>query len=192
MWVVRENPEGGWRLVIRYSNNSRHVRMDEQHDAEGNEPQRATENVTLAWCDFSADGVIVENESFGFRMTPATLFPRLPRNAEEAANGWSSTSARMDETFHYRMAADSGAGQCAFEATRESSMKVIYGLEYKDLITFDLERGLPEVVSSETRQNLGGGKGSGSGTTKRVGIETHTPDWCRAYADEAQRFFAAR
>src|SRR5258708_11611785 len=75
IWVVRENPEGGWRLVIRYSNNSRHVRMDEQHDAEGNEPQRATENVTLAWCDFSADGVIVENESFGFRMTPATLFP---------------------------------------------------------------------------------------------------------------------
>jgi peroxiredoxin len=179
IWVVRANPDGSWRLVIRYGS------------AFSQGPGEAKEDVTFAYCDLFPDGRIVENDSFGFRMNPRELLPRLPRDEAEAAGGWTGRNRRMDETYRYRAVTAAGtAGRFVFEAVREAPMNAIYGFEFKDTITFDTRRGLPEEIVAHTKQTYGF-NGQGQGTTKLEGVKERDASWCRDFAAEADRYFAA-
>jgi thiol-disulfide isomerase/thioredoxin len=69
-------------------------------------------------------------------------------------------------------------------------MNAIYGVEHKDAVTFNRERGFPEKIVSENRQTYGF-NGTGTGTTEFVEEQTRPAAWCRAFADEAERYFAS-
>lgn len=182
VWVVRENPDGSWHLVLRNGS------AFSQGDAKDARP----EDVTFAYCDLFPDGRIVDNESLGFHLTPQTILPRLPRDAAEAAKGWTAKSDRMDVSYHCRLLdRPADAGHCTLEVVQDSSFKVIYGYEVKDVVTFDTRRGLVEKVESESKQTYGF-NGKGTATTKLDDIEEHDPAWCQDFAADARRFFAAQ
>lgn len=191
VWVVSENPEGGWRLVLRHGSAFFQVRGDDRAGRKNSPERDAQESVTLAWCDFHPDGRLVENDSFGFRMQPSRLLPKLPIDQAEVDQGWTSRDGRMDESATYRMLPAPADGRSAFEVVREAPMNAIYGFEHKAVVTFDLARGLPEKIVSEDRQTYGF-NGTGTGTIELVEASTRPAAWCRDFADEVQRFFSAR
>jgi thiol-disulfide isomerase/thioredoxin len=191
VWVVSQNPDGGWRLVLRHGSAFSQVRDGEEAGRKKSVPRDPSESVTFAWCDFYPDGRLVGNDSLGFRVQPSRLFPKLPADQVEVDQGWTSKDARMDETATYRMLPATAAGRCTFEMVRTSPMNAIYGSENSAEVTFDLERGFPETIVSESRQTYGF-KGAGKGTIELIEVNTRPADWCRNFADETQRFFAAR
>jgi thiol-disulfide isomerase/thioredoxin len=208
VWVTEKNADGSWRLAFRHGSRFQQIRNEQPDAAAGEfdklkkaaekllekqaEPEKEIpEEVQVGWADFHPDGRMPENPSFGFRLQPARLFPQLPADHSEIERGWMFHSARMDETSKCRMLPSSGPGRFDFEVVRESPMNEIYGMEYKDVITFDQTRGVPEKIASETKQTYGF-KGEGTGVTELVGIKTLPADEIAALASELKQFFAAR
>lgn len=181
VWVVRANPDGSWRLVLR--------RAASLTQAPG---RRSTQqDVRFAYCDLFPDGRILENESCGFQMKPQEILPRLPHDATEAGKGWIARNEGMDVVTRYRLLDKPlVADRCAIEAIDESGMDMIYGLANRAVITFDKKRGLPEKTEL-TRKQTSGFNGQGQGTATLEEVKTHDGSWCREFAAETNRYFAA-
>jgi RNA polymerase sigma factor (sigma-70 family) len=172
VWVVKENKEDGWRLVQRSI-----TRIN-----------AGQEIVSFTRCDLFPDGRIVENDSSGLQMEARSLLPRIPTDAAEAARGWSTTEERGGQTYRYRLLPPAKAGQCALEAVRESPLDTACGFTIKVVFTWDTERGLIETMQSEVTY---ADKRSQRGTMKLGEVKTHDAAWCREFAADAERYFAA-
>jgi len=184
IWVVRQNKDGGWRLVIRSGSTF------SQGNAKRSTP--ADERVTFAWCDISPAGEITENDSFGFRLRPNGILPRLPEDATAMKIGWTSEYRRLDEQHRYKVLPDQSAeGKIAIEGALESAMNEIYGVTNTHVVTFDLSRGLPEKVVESSTQTYGF-NGQGTGTTSLEKIETHDAAWTRDFTADTDGYFAAK
>src|SRR5262249_55361838 len=180
IWVVRANPDGSWHLIIRHAN------AVSTGDASARQ-----ETVSFTWCDLFPDGRLVESDTLDYRVQLRELRLRLPTNAEEAAKGWTARDAVMDETYQYRLLPGVDQDQCRVGANRESPLNEIYGFVFNDVINFDTKRGLPTKIEMENKQTYGF-KGTGRGTLKLEEIKTHDAAWCKAFAADAERFFAAQ
>ncbi len=181
IWVVRANADGSWRLVLRSKSKVRFGKISVAND-----------NTTIAYCDMFPDGRILENDSFAYHMKPQSIFPRLPRDDAERAKGWTSRDERMDETIRYHQSQKpAAAGRFILESVDESPMNQIYGMEHKDTITFDTERGFPEKTAM-TNQQTYGFNGKGTGATKLVEVKMHDGTWCQDFAAEADCYFKAQ
>jgi thiol-disulfide isomerase/thioredoxin len=181
VWVVRQNPEGCWRLILQNSTKDR-----QERDAGGGSED---ETVTFAWTDLSPDGSLTENDSFGYRLNPYTLFIRLPNDAAAADSGWTQPHRRMDEINRYTFLADRSTNDtCFVRLVRESPMNAIYGFEFEDIATFDNQRGLPVKIESRSKQTYGF-QGEGTGTLKLGEVKQQSEEWCRGFADDADRYF---
>ena len=200
VWVVRENPDQSWRLLIRYGSVFSQIRDQKKtgdasrepaRRADVNPPDEQPEEVAFAYCDLHSDGRLTPNDSFGYQMRPAKIFPRLPLNAAEADQGWKSHDTRMDETALSRLAPASAIGRIAIEVTRESAMNAIYGEEYHDAVTIDRERGIPEKIVSENRQTYGF-KGQGAGTLELIAVQNRPANWTRQLTEDAERYFTVQ
>jgi peroxiredoxin len=179
VWVVRQNDDGSWRLLLR------NVSTMKQSGG------RERKTPALVWCDLHPSGKVIDNDTIGWEISPAKLLPRLPDTAAELAAGWSSKDEQMDEVTKYAVPADrKSEQQLVLQAKRESPMDVIYGIEYRDVYTFDVKRGLPEKVVSHTKQTYGF-NGQGTGTIELEAIETHDQSWCERFAADAERYFSA-
>jgi thiol-disulfide isomerase/thioredoxin len=187
IWVVRENPDHSWRLVLRHGSRF----AQERDDAAQKSSQLQPEDISFAWCDVYPDGRIVDNDSFGLRMQPAQVLPRLPDTAADAEGGWKTKDAKMDETYVHRLLADRADGHCTIEIVRESPMQEIYGMESRNVATFDLARGFPEKIASETRQTYGF-DGEGEGSLELTDVETHPMPIIVQLAEDAEKYFAAQ
>ena len=187
VWVARENPGGGWRLILRQGQSFTQVRDDDKRT----EKPSDDENVTFAWCDLQPDGTFEANDSLGLRLDPAQILPRLPANADEARTGWKVRNERMDETQVCRLREAPADGKCEIEAVHESPMNEIYGIESRRVVTFDMARGLPARFVLENRQTYGF-KGQGEGSLEFVEEPSHSADWVREFLADAEKYFAAQ
>jgi RNA polymerase sigma factor (sigma-70 family) len=180
MWVVCANKEGGWRLILRFTTLF-------PRGTQGN-PEKQI--VRFAWFDLYPDGRIVGNECPGSLMlVPREVLPRLPGDAHAAARGWTGDSEQGEPTYRYRLLPASNPGHVELQIVGESALDAAAGLAIKSNLTFDCDRGLPEKLQFELTYE---DNRSERGTVKLGEIETHTPEWCRAFAADAERYFAAR
>ena len=104
VWVVRANADGGWRLVVRSSS-----QMSQSFS--GQKANASPADVSMAYFDLAPDGRIVPNDSFGYRLDPSTLFPRLPNDAAEAKNGWKEHDTRQDKRTDFKRSGATGTGR---------------------------------------------------------------------------------
>jgi thiol-disulfide isomerase/thioredoxin len=125
------------------------------------------------------------------KIRPATVLPLLPRNQDQARQGWTGREARADETFPYHFLPGAKGDRRVIEVTRESPMNPIYGFALKERLTFNTKRGLLEKIESESRQTYGF-KGEGHGTLQLNEVKTHEADWCRQLCADAEKYFAAQ
>jgi thiol-disulfide isomerase/thioredoxin len=216
VWVVRQNPDGSWRLLVRYGNEFAMAREplgaakidvddkpkeDSKADANGTPEKEAPakelpldftgdETVTFAWCDITPEGRIAPNDSFGFRMRLEGLLPKLPQTDAEVASGWRVKDERMDEEYVFTRGKGTAEGAFDIQMIVESPMVKIYGMERSSVVSFDIARGIPTLIESRTAQTYGF-KGNGAGTTTLAENSVKSPEWCEKFLADAEMYFAA-
>lgn len=180
LWVVRANDNGSWRIVVRSSETYTY----------GGKKSPLPASSTLAHFDLFADGRLVRSESLGYRLDPASLFPRLPANAGEAKQGWQDYEPGEGTQSRLKFdAAKSSSGTWVFDLDRETPSDPVYLSTYRAQFSFDLERGLIAHARSESTQGYGGGRGTGTLDLVTSGVSDAA--WLLKFAAETDRCFAA-
>jgi peroxiredoxin len=177
-WVVRANPDGGHRVVIRqvevFSQTLKGKKQDEPAETR------------FIYADIAPDGRFLDNPTIRYHGQPEAVFPALPATAAEAAGGW--VAARGDEQTVAKPVA--GDGGFRFEAVSESPMNKIYLFSKKATYTFDPAKGLVTRAETESTQGYGF-KGRGTGTIERVAVKTIETAEMAEFAADADRYFRA-
>jgi len=70
-WVVRQNADGSWRVVLK--------RESKFTQSAGGRSLGGQTNTSLAWFDLFPDGKAPRNDSLGFSVEPTVVFAKLPR-----------------------------------------------------------------------------------------------------------------
>lgn len=180
---VARNDDGSWRVIFRLATANSQTFNGTQHDRD--------EEVFVGWGDVDPSGNVEEaSESFGTRMTPSAVLPKLPASAADLAGGWQA-AANFDGIERFTAKPSADPGRFIFDLTDEGTLKDIYGIEKNATVTFDIQRGLVEKIESTTRQTYGF-NGQGAGDMKLLGVDTKDAAWCNDMAQDAERFFAAR
>ena len=133
VWVVRQNDDGSWRLILRQSSSFQvppapagEAPKKANPAAKGSGPAKTDrrgkpgpakapaaggpvdaappEFVTFAYCDLFPDGRIAENPTIDDRLEPRLLFPKLPKNSQELERGWSDTRRKTQVAYRYQVA----------------------------------------------------------------------------------------
>jgi thiol-disulfide isomerase/thioredoxin len=148
--------------------------------------------VSMAYCDLFPDGRMVPNDSFGFRLDPSPLFPRLPVDAEQAKDGWQATDARQGTRTEFTRSGATGTDrkEWVFDGVRHSPMDKIYLSTSRARYVFDGERGLVKRVESRSTQGYGF-NGEGTGTIELTAVDEQDAGRVEAFAKEADRYFEA-
>ena len=184
MTVVGKNADGSYRLILRLATSETRV-------AEGlnQNPAKEPEEVFFATADLSPSGELQERfSSFGTRNIRNVL-PMLPANEKQMTDGW-ETVGSFDSILrsHANSEVD---GKFGFETVQEGPINLIYGVEQHDTVTFDLELGRVDQITSTTRQSYGINS-SGTGDLKYIGSKSLDAKVCQDFAADGERFFAAK
>lgn len=202
VWVVRQDGDAGWKLVIRksdwFSSSSKPEKrpsitalLDQFRQAKKAKFEQPPD-VTMGYCDLTPDGTITPNPSLGFRLEPSSIFPRLPKDADQAKEGWDGTGIQEDARIHLKLGPqpETSPDNVTFEAVRTTPLDKIYLFTFLDKYAFDLKTGMVKGVRSENSQGYGF-KGKGTGVTELVSLEEHDADWVKSFAEESGRYFEA-
>jgi RNA polymerase sigma factor (sigma-70 family) len=173
VWAVGANKDGGWHLVVRH----RHVIPEGVY---GNPEQQRGARFTR--CELFPDGRTAEAEAAGRPQLTHGPLPLLPASAAEAARGWTAKEEAVSATYRYRLLPPPGAGRCALEVTLEPGAGVV-AEQGKGVLTFDTERGLPEKAQWQGKHERA--------TLQLDEAKAHDEAWCREFAADAERCFAA-
>ena len=180
-WVVRQNADGSWRVVLKSESKF-------TQNAEGRSLGGQT-NTSLAWFDLFPDGKAPRNDSLGFSVEPTAVFPRLPDEPQARQNGWEAPVAFGVVRYKAQSASDK-ASEIVFSAQQVAPENEIYLMTNTSTIHFDAGRGL--VIGSEQEQSQGYGfKGSGHGSIRLAGVKTDDASWTRQFDHESRAYFDA-
>jgi peroxiredoxin len=185
VWVVRQNADGSWRLLLRESRSLWYGRDKKVQDG----------GQTLDYCDFFPDGRHVEPALFGYSpdkgLDPGRVLPRLPVDADAAARGWEGTFAADEARTRYTAEdARPAAGKpWIFTGVRETPLDKVYLLASRTKYTYDPGRGVIGKATETTSRGWEGRKNT-------VSIELREVKQADAAATaqlaaEVDRYFAA-
>ncbi len=182
-WVLRANADGSWRLLLRVTS-----KMTQTYNGskQGNGPA----DVSMAYCDLFPDGRIVANDSFGYRVEPSSIFPRLPADADQAKRGWDESNPRQGTRTEFKPSGQAKGAEWTFEGVPHSPTDKIYLSSSLARYTFDAGRGLVGRIETENAQGYGF-NGKGTGTEELTSVEQMAPDRLAALARESDRYFEA-
>ena len=124
----------------------------------------------------------------GYRILPATLFPRLPDDQEKAKAGWGERDDRWPGVP--LRVAPVRARRLGFPAERAGPENKIYGMTMDSTFHLDAKRGAIRRIETEYTQDYGF-KGKGTGSTEFTAVETRDAAWLETFAPAADRYFAA-
>lgn len=177
-WVLRTNPDGSARLLIRDVGHFIQVR--------GGKESPDQPHTMIVYADMFPDGRIPTNDTIRYRAHPSRFLPQLPKDAAETRAGWEAATTDGD-TARAKM-----VGENRFAVTVTSDMDKIYLSSMAATYTFDPARGLVSRVETESTQGYGF-NGKGTGTVELVGVRTLPPAELAALAAlaaDADRYFA--
>jgi thiol-disulfide isomerase/thioredoxin len=183
VWVVRANPDGGWRIIVRSSARATSLVDGKQ------KPDAAKPDVKFALFDLAPDGTITHDDSFNFQLALSTLFPKLPRDAAEIASGWRGKVPLQDGETLYRRSDKTTGNTFAFEGEARAPINRIYESTFKSRFVFDRDRGLIVRVQTKNIQEYGLHV-EGAGSYELTSVESQGQGQAAAVADNAERYFA--
>jgi len=189
--AVRQNVDGGCRFLVRHTM-AHGQNRERDKKTEGNQEVRFNpETVSLAWCDVSPDGRVVDNPTLGFTMDVSSILPRLPGDAEQRA--WQSEIATTGARHEYTMPEqDTGeTDSLQIQDVAKSPTDEIYLSTSQARFTFDKSRGLVDRIETETTQGFGF-NGKGTGVTKLTSVERRDPNLATGVAVEMSDYFAVK
>jgi thiol-disulfide isomerase/thioredoxin len=179
-WVVRKNPDGSYRIVLRES-----MAMDR----EGDYKSQGKPDISLGYFDLFEDGRMGPNPELGYRIDPTDLFCKLPKDLTQAAGSWTQP-ASYDSSIKYKQNGNNGDGGFVMEAVHESRDDAVYLSARSSVIHFDPKQGLVRRLETKSAQGYGFvGKGTGEAELKSV--EMRDEKFMKEFADASDRYFQA-
>jgi thiol-disulfide isomerase/thioredoxin len=175
--VLRENPDGSRRLVIRSASS-----YDQQSYQS---PQR----VNLAYADVFPDGRVLPSSSLSMQTDLATALPRLPNDSAQLQTGWDDTNEAKLQTTHFKPAKSDAPNDFTFTATIEGVMNKIYAMTYDYTYHFDRAKGMITSVHQTYSQDYGFHQ-RGVGTTKLESDQNIPPAQVATLSADFDLFFA--
>jgi thiol-disulfide isomerase/thioredoxin len=182
--VLRQNPDGSWRLLLHES----------QSFWQGRDKKVQRGEQALDYCDLFPDGQHVAPALFGYSargLDPTRVFPRLPADVAAAAAGWEGTYAADDARTRYTLDQPAPAPGTirTFLGVRETPLDKIHLLSSRASYTYDPDRGL--VVKAAETNSLARERKKITVTIELRGVrECDAAETARLDA-EAERYFAA-
>lgn len=174
-WVLRANPDGSTRVLVREVNHF--VRVQ---NGKASEDAPTTE---ITYTDVFPDGRMLPNPTTRYKRGPAALFPQLPRTEAEAKAGWEGTADDAKVA-----ARPLPAGQ--FSTTTVDAKDKIYLSTRKATFQFDPAVGL--IAKGETESTQGYGiVGKTVGSFKLTADRTLPVAEFEKLAADAVRYFPA-
>jgi len=180
-WVLGRNDDGSARVVVKQTLKSR-----SKADSSGSDHA----STSFARFDVFPDGRVPRNPSLGTRVEPAHLFPRLPDDDKQLAEGWTSVDDRDDATIRYKATGAADGDRINFEADQTSFMERIYEGKDHRAFLFDRRKGL--VTHAEIARAFGSHmNGKGQGTLELKAVGSIDPDVLPTLRAEMDRYFDA-
>lgn len=180
-WVVRQNGDGSWRLVLKSESTS-------TQKAEGRSFQ-GKPSTSLVWLDLYPDGTAPRNDSIGFSLEPTGIFPRLPDDAAARQNGWEAPVAFG--VVRYKAQPSGGQpSEFVFTAQHVAPENDIYLMTNTGTIHFDADRSLVTKIEQQRSQGYGF-KGTGQGNTRLTNLKTDDAAWIKQLDRESRAYFDA-
>ena len=183
VYPVRQNEDGGWRLVVRCW-----VKLTKTVGDE--EPYVRLDNTFLGYCDLQPDGSYAMNSSLGynplFTWVPEILFPPLPAVGDRAARE--------------RVAPTSGAAYTLAITPLSGDLVRLSGkLQRPDddnyqitratAIDFDPRLGRVIQLVEEIRSEWTAHPSHRKRVYTLVGTKQHEPDWLAQLTEESEDYF---
>ena len=137
VYVVRENEDGNWRLLVRRKYKSYSLDKDKK-------PQVNFENDFLGYVDLHTDGTYALNDSLGyapiFQLQPHEIFPRLPPDKAAVSDGWQYDDPTSGAHYAFQ-APESAAEALTLTASVTTPEDANYDSTEKHTYLFDVDRG---------------------------------------------------
>jgi hypothetical protein len=143
----------------------------------------------FGYFDLFPDGHLGPDAELGYRIDPASLFPRLPADASEAKRGWAQHDERMGHGYRYS-SLRSEPGGWTFRAECVGPENKIYGMTVDNTFHLGAARGAVRRIEQEYTQEYGF-KGKGTGAVELTSAETRDAAWLGRFAPATERYFAA-
>jgi thiol-disulfide isomerase/thioredoxin len=204
VYVTRQNDDGRWRLFIRkHYEDLRIPNPDAPVDWKSlivrsavkrqlilpGQTEVTFDNDFLACCDLRPDGRYEMNSLLGdnvaFKVQPEELFLQLPDDAKALAEGWEFDGPASGSHFalHGRLVED---GRLEISGSESTSLDDNYEMTQTRKVRFDLERGLPEKIVSESKSTRKARPWHTRTTVKLVDFVSHDAEWTDKFVAEAE------
>jgi thiol-disulfide isomerase/thioredoxin len=181
VFVAGKNDDGSVRLILQQKSKFSQI-MDGQPRGSENESNE------LAYVDLFPDGHFARNDSLGFRVEPAMVFPMLPQDAQGAKKGWKQESAFA--TLVYSQPKNEGE-VFGFHLEQQSEEATIYLVTNSSEIQFDTKRGLVSQIDGRNSQGYGF-QSKGESKTTLKSLEQEDAQSLEQLRRESQVYFDAK
>ena len=188
-WIVRRNGDGSVRVVLRQGSRFTATSVAETLKSLFKKQAKPPMDYNFGYFDLFPDGRLGPDAELGYRINPASLFPRLPDDQANAKAGWGQRDERMGQEYRYSALRDEPGGW-AFRAERIGPENKVYGMTMDSTFHLDTKRGAIRRIEQEYTQDYGF-KGKGTGSMELTAVETRDAAWLASFAPAADRYFAA-
>ena len=185
VWVVHANDDGSWRLLFRESTKGTQTIGRRRFDDEN-------PTVSMFYCDLFPDGRIVANDSLPERRGPSYLFPRLPKDSDEAKKGWQESNESQETRTDFELSGDKkfNGTDWTFEGDRLGQINRIALATRRVRYVFDTRQGLVKRVETKGTQDYAF-HGKGTETEELVSIEEQDAGRIKTLSEDSDRYFEA-
>lgn len=188
IWVVRQNTDGGWHLILRHSAAS--VQTDDRGAVE-----KGPAEINWAICDLYPDGRFTQNRSIE-KISRSDLFlPKIfvpmPRDFSGETLSWEFDGYSYGEKDRYTAEKpDTTERSWIIQITHETPLDDIYLMRHNAAVYIDLVEGIPVYRKGEDTRDYGNYSGRTVSTVLLDSIVDLDTLLANRYASELAVFFS--
>jgi len=189
IWVVRENPDHSFHLIVMSSVKNGGAAPAPAAGAPKNaRPQENMPVVTVSQVDLTGDGDTPDAYAATNQATPE-VFPPLPHD-QAAMNSWDTVDDETGQRTLFKALRQRDRNEFSFEAIHAAATDPIYQAASTATYHFDWTRGLITGIETQFSQGFGTNI-RGRGTLQLQRAIAADPDFIKQLSTEGDIYFAA-
>ncbi len=186
IWVVRQNSDKSFHLVVLSSTKNAAAPVKTAKDGKENPPI-----VTVSLVDLTADGDTHDNPATAGQTTP-DVFPPLPPTLDEHTPlAWNTTDEDLGQTTTFKPLRQQDRNEFLFEGVHSALTDPIFQTASTATFHFDWSKGLVTKIVTQFSQGVGVNI-RGTTTLQLQQIANADPNFIAQLSAESDLYFAAQ